>query len=173
MKNIHTTFIAIICLSLAQVASSRELSPYTAQPATNTFDLPDIKGQQHNLDDYRGQVVLINFWASWCPPCIQEMPVLERLKETLNERPFEILTINAGEKKYKVWKFVKLISFGLPVFLDTSKETFNAWDVNVLPTSFLLDKRGHIRYRVQGDIEWESEKVVALIEELINEEENE
>ena len=173
MTSIHTTVAAIICLTLAQVANSRELSPYTAQPGMATFDLPDIKGQQHRLDDYRGQVVLVNFWASWCPPCIQEMPVLERLKQMLDDQPFEILAINTGERKYKVWKFVKLVSFGLPVLLDTRKDTFKAWGVSVLPTSFLLDKQGRIRYRVQGDIEWDSEDVIALIEKLINAEENE
>ena len=172
MKRIHTTFIVFICLVLSQAAGSGELSPYTAQPGTASFELPDVKGQPHKLGDYRGQVVLVNFWASWCPPCIQEMPVLERLQQELNEQPFKILAVNVGEKKYRVWKFVKLINFGLPVLLDTRKDTFNAWGVSVLPTSFLLDKQGNIRYRVQGDIEWESEAVVTLIEALINEEEN-
>jgi thiol-disulfide isomerase/thioredoxin len=172
MKKIHTTFVAIICLALTQVAGSRELSPYTAQPGTAVFDLPDVKGQQHKLEDYRGQVVLVNFWASWCPPCIQEMPVLEKLQQKLDEQPFEILAVNVGERKYRVWKFVKLINFGLPVLLDERKDTFNAWGASVLPTSFLLDKQGNIRYRVQGDTEWDSE-AVALIETLINEEENE
>ena len=172
MTSIHTTIVAIICLTLAQAAVSRELSRYTAQPGTATFDLPDVKGQQHRLDDYRGQVVLVNFWASWCPPCIQEMPVLEKLQQKLNEQPFEILAVNVGEAKYRVWKFVKLINFGLPVLLDERKDTFNAWGVSVLPTSFLLDKQGNIRYRVQGDTEWDSEDVGALIETLLNEEEN-
>jgi len=173
MKSILTLMVAIICAALTQVAGSRELSPYSAEPGTAVFNLPDLKGQQHNLEDYRGQVVLVNFWASWCPPCIQEMPVLEKLQQKLNEQPFEILAVNVGEKKYRVWKFVKLISFDLPVLLDERKDTFNAWGVSVLPTSFLLDKQGNIRYRVQGDTGWDSEDVVALIEELVNEEENE
>ena len=173
MKSIHTTFIAIICLALAQVAGSRELSPYTLQPGVAAFDLPDLKGQQHKLEDYRGQVVLVNFWASWCPPCIQEMPGLERLRQKLNGQPFEILAINVGEQKYRVWKFLKLINFGLPVLLDTRKKTFDAWGASVLPTSFLLDKKGNIRYRVVGDVEWDSEEVITLIETLIHEEEHE
>ena len=173
MKSIYITLVAIICLALTQAAGSGELSPYTAQPGTTAFDLPDVKGQPHKLEDYRGQVVLVNFWASWCPPCIQEMPVLERLQQQLSEQPFKILAINVGEQKYRVWKFVKLINFGLPVLLDTRKETFEAWEASVLPTSFLLDKQGNIRYRVQGDTEWESEAVVALIEALIKEEANE
>ena len=81
-----------------------------------------------------------------------------------------MLLVNVGEKKYKVWKFVKLINFSVPVLLDTNSETFNTWDVSVLPTSFLLVKQGRVRYRVQGDLEWVSEEVVSIIEELINEE---
>jgi thiol-disulfide isomerase/thioredoxin len=172
MKSILATLVAILCLALTQVAGSRELSPYTLPPDKAVFDLPDIQGQQHSLDAYRGRVVLVNFWASWCPPCIQEMPLLETLKQKLAEQPFEILAINVGEQKYRVWKFVKLISFGLPVLLDTRKDTFNSWGVSVLPTSFLLDRQGRVRYRVQGDAGWDSDRVIALIEALINEEEN-
>ncbi len=173
VKTIATTYVAIICMALSQVAASGELFPYTAQPGIAAFDLPDIKGQQHKLESFRGQVVLVNFWASWCHPCIKEMPALERLKQALDEQPFEILAVNVGEQEYRVWKFVKLVSLGLPVLLDTHKVTFDAWQASVLPTSFLLDKKGNIRYRVQGDTEWDSETVVALIEALLNEEENE
>ena len=98
--------------------------------------------------------------------------MLERLQQALDEQPFEILAVNVGEQKYRVWKFVKLVNFGLPVLLDERKDTFNAWGLSVPPTSFLLDKQGNIRYRVVGDIEWDSEEVIALIEALINEEEN-
>jgi thiol-disulfide isomerase/thioredoxin len=171
MKPTCRTLVAIICLLLSPLAGSRELSPYSIQPGSAVFDLPDLQGKQHTLEDYRGQVVLVNFWASWCPPCIQEMPALKRLRQKLNGQPFEILSINVGEQKYKVWKFVKLVNFDLPVLLDTRKDTFNAWDSSVLPTSFLLDKQGSVRYRVQGDTEWDSENVSALIEALLEEEE--
>ena len=163
--------IGVLLLALSTLAS--ELESYPDVAPTPPLALEELGGHHRTLADYRGQVVLVNFWASWCPPCIQEMPVLERLKQALNEQPFEVLAINVGEKKYKVWKFVKLISFGLPVLLDTRRDTFNSWGASVLPTSFLLDKQGRIRYRVQGDIEWDSEDVVALIEALINEEEDE
>jgi len=171
MKGIYITLVAILCATLTQVAGSRELAAYTAEPDKVVFDLPDLKGQPHNLDAYRGRVVLVNFWASWCPPCVQEMPALEKLRKKLNEQPFEILAVNVGEAKYRVWKFVKLVNFNLPVLLDERKHTFDAWGVSVLPTSFLLDKRGRVRYRVQGDAGWDSDTVIALIEALINEEE--
>ena len=172
MKRLNTLITAITCAVLSQVAGSSELAPFTADSTTVVFELPDLKGQVHTLDEYRGRVVLVNFWASWCPPCIQEMPVLETLKQKLAEQPFEILAVNVGEQKYRVWKFVKLVNFDLPVLLDERKNTFNAWGLSVLPTSFLIDRKGNIRYRVVGDVEWDSEEVIALVKSLINEEAN-
>ena len=95
---------------------------------------------------------------------------MQWLHNKLSDEAFVMLPVNVGEKKYKVWKFVKLIDFTVPILLDPDSKTFNAWNVSVLPTSFLLDKEGRVRYRVQGDLEWDSEAVVAVIEELINEE---
>jgi thiol-disulfide isomerase/thioredoxin len=133
------------------------------------FSLPDLTDKPHSLPDYRGKVVLVNFWASWCPPCIYEMPELTRLKTHLADKPFEILAINVGEKKYKVRKFTKVINFDLPVLLDTANETFNDWGVKTLPTSFLVDASGQIRYQVRGNPGWENETTLSLIETLINE----
>ena len=95
---------------------------------------------------------------------------MQRLHNKLADEAFVMLPINVGEKKYEVWKFVKLIDFTLPVPLDTQSVTFADWDVSVLPTSFLLDKEGRVRYRAQGDLEWDGEEVMSIIEELINEE---
>lgn len=171
MKHIHSICILVFSLTIVQGAIGRELSPYTPQGGALTFDLPDIKGEQHSLNDYRGRVLLVNFWASWCPPCIQEIPSLKRLRQKLEDQPFEVLAINAGERKYKVWKFAKLVSLDLPILLDSDKDTFRSWGVRVLPTSFLIDADGQVRYRVQGDLEWDSDEIVEQISTLINEQE--
>jgi len=165
--------LMLACL-LAWILASTALSAGTLQPTGTDspdldFNLADLKDATHTLSEYRGKVVAVNFWASWCPPCIREMPSMQRLQNKLTDEAFVMLPVNVGEKKNKVWKFVKLINFNVPTLLDPNSETFNAWDVSVLPTSFLLDKQGHIRYRVQGDLEWDSGEVVAVIEELINE----
>jgi thiol-disulfide isomerase/thioredoxin len=154
----------------ATVQAAGTLQAFEADSLEMNFSLADLKDTTRTLDDFRGKVVAVNFWASWCPPCIKEMPSMQRLQTKLDDGSFVMLPVNVGEKKYKVWKFVKLINFTLPVLLDTDSKTFNAWDASVLPTSFLLDKEGRVRYRVQGDLEWDSEEVVAVIEELINEE---
>jgi thiol-disulfide isomerase/thioredoxin len=164
---ILTGLLAGLLISTAQSAGT--LQPFESNFPGKGFSLTDIKGVTHTLDDYRGKVVAVNFWASWCPPCIKEMPSMQRLHNKLSDEIFVMLPVNVGEKKYKVWKFAKLVNFTVPVLLDTDSETFNAWDVSVLPTSFLLDKQGRVRYRVQGDLEWDSEEVVSIIKKLINE----
>ncbi len=155
-------------LLLPLTVASAELQAYSEadQPG---FSLPDLKDKTHRLTDYQGKVVLVNFWASWCPPCIYEMPELKRLKQQLADRPFEILALNVGEKKYRVRKFTKLINFELPVLLDTQNNTFNDWGVKTLPTSFLVDANGQIRYWIRGNPGWEHEDTVSVIEKLIAE----
>jgi thiol-disulfide isomerase/thioredoxin len=166
-----TQVIAAVLLwsLLAMTCAAGTLEPVAGGYTPGDFSLVDLQGNAHALSDSRGKVVLVNFWASWCPPCIREMPGMQRLQQVLAEQPFAILAVNVGEKKYKVWKFVKLVNFNLPVLLDEHSETFADWGISVLPTSLLLDSRGNVRCRVQGDLPWDSEEVVSLIEQLINE----
>jgi len=150
------------------IVSSAELNPYQIKGSSH-FSLPDLKDKTHTLSDYRGKVVLVNFWASWCMPCVEEMPELTRLKQQLADQPFEILALNVGEKKYWTRKFIKRINFNLPVLLDTSKHTFDDWGAKTLPTSFLIDGAGNVRYRVRGNPDWHSERTLLLIDALIKE----
>ena len=169
MKSPILTFLSLItCLLWSATVSGAELEKYEGAHLPG-FTLQDLWDNKHSLPDYNGKVVLINFWASWCPPCIYEMPELTRLKQQLSGKPFEILAINVGEKKYKVRKFTKLVNFELPVLLDTRSETFNGWGVETLPTSFLVDASGKIRYRVRGNPGWEYEYTLSVIDELISE----
>jgi thiol-disulfide isomerase/thioredoxin len=151
----------------AAQTGSQPLTPF--EDNGQDFSLTDNKGQQRSLDDFKGNVVLVNFWASWCPPCIYEMPELQRLQEHFTEQPFTVITINVGEKKYRVRKFTRLINFDLPVMLDTTKATFDSWGIQTLPTSFLIDKKGDIRYRVRGNPGWQEKQTLEIIESLITE----
>jgi thiol-disulfide isomerase/thioredoxin len=144
------------------------LEPYrTDEPLT--FRLTDQKDKDHSLSDYRGKVVLVNFWASWCPPCIHEMPALKKLKQHHANKDFEILALNVGQKKYKVRKFANVIKLDLPVLLDTASKTFNEWNVKTLPTSFLIDATGTVRYRVIGNPGWDNAETMRVIDKLLTE----
>lgn len=158
----------LLLLAFAGPANGAQLEPYTGQ-GTPEFRLPDLQDREHALADYRGKVVLVNFWASWCPPCIQEMPELVGLHERFADAPFEILALDVGEKKYRVRKFVKLIGFDLPVLLDTSRAVAGDFGVETLPTSFLIDADGRIRYRVLGSPGWDDAQAIGVVEQLLSE----
>lgn len=162
---ISVLIILAALLSSFTAHGARPLEPYTEDD--KHFSLTDLNKKTHSLSDHKGKVVLLNFWASWCPPCIYEMPELQRLKKHFADRPFEIITINVGEKKYKVRRFSKLINLELPVLLDTSSETYDDWGVKTLPTSFLIDSSGQIRYQVRGDPGWQTEEIRKVIEQMM------
>jgi peroxiredoxin len=163
-----SAILLLACLLSPLFVYGTQLEPYS-DAADKEFILPDLKGKTHSLSDYRGKVVLLNFWASWCQPCVQEMPDLTQLKKQLADQPFEILALNAGESKYKVGMFAKRINFNLPVLLDPSSKVFNNWDIKILPTSFLIDANGHVRYRIPGDPGWNDEQTISAIKKLIKE----
>ena len=166
ISQVPALFVLITLVS-PRVGYSEDLEPYTDR--TEEFTLPDINGETRSLTDYRGKVVLVNFWASWCMPCVEEMPELTQLKQHLAGQPFEILALNVGEHDKRVKHFVKRTSFNLPVLMDKSSKVFNEWKIEIMPTSFLVDARGRVRYRARGNPGWDNEQSLSIIEKLIYE----
>ena len=149
------------------VYADGSLEPYPNASAAPEFELRDLDNQLHRLSDYRGKVVLVNFWASWCTPCLKEMPGMQRTADTLRDRPFEILAINISEQQNRIQKFLKSMHINFWVLLDRDGSTFEAWQGRVLPTSFLVDPEGRIRYRVVGPIDWDTDEVLATIDKIM------
>ena len=143
-----------------------ELEPVTDQPAAEDFSLIDLDGQAHLLSDYLGKVILVSFWATWCPECIFEMPSLEALSNTLPENQFIILAISVDEKKNLVRPFVERHNLTFPVLLDHDFKAYKKWPVLGLPTSFLIDQRGKIIYSVVGATEWTNPATLSKIRAL-------
>jgi thiol-disulfide isomerase/thioredoxin len=139
-----------------------ELSPATLQQRLDLL-LPDLEGRQRQLDEYRGQVVLVNFWASWCTPCLEEMPSIQRLVEAMRGTPFAVIGVNVGEGVLRVKAMVKRLGIGFPVLLDEDSAAFQRWGAKVLPTTYVLDGEGVIRYLGLGPLEWDSVEVVDLL----------
>jgi thiol-disulfide isomerase/thioredoxin len=147
--------------SAGELLHSPENSP--APP----LDLPDLSGKRHRLDDYRGQVLLVNFWASWCPPCLAEMPSMQRLADALKGRPFQILAVNLEESKSKVWKFRELLNISFATLLDSDGEVTRAWGVEVFPTSYVIDTAGRVRFVAEGALEWDDAGVINAVDSLM------
>lgn len=162
-----TVIVCITGLLLPAQAPAAELLDTTGDATAPPLDLVDLHGRQHSLDDYAGKVLLVNFWASWCTPCITEMPGMQRLSETLEDQPFEILAINVSESENRVREFIKRMNLNMTILLDHNGNTFEAWQGKVLPASFLLDRTGRIRYQIIGPLEWDSDEAGTIIEELL------
>lgn len=143
------------------------LQPYKGNPPPPPLQLFDLDGRTQDLAQLRGRVVLVNFWASWCPPCVREMPSMQRLKEKLAGRPFTILAVNMAEPDQDVRTFLSKMNVNFPVPMDRDGAVLKRWKVFVFPTSFVLDAQGNIRLGVFGEVEWDSpevmEKVVGLL----------
>lgn len=154
---------------VSHAAPAAGLQPLDEPIAAPALSLADIRGQTHDLAAYRGQVVLVNFWTTTCPPCVHEMPGLQRLARRFGRQEFSLLAVNVGERKYAVHRFQKLIDFDETVLFDTKSETFGRWGGTAFPTSFLIDRSGRVRFMVVGALDWDSDTVVASVQALLEE----
>lgn len=128
--------------------------PVSVSYAAPVLTLSDLAGREHSLADYHGQVVLVNLWATWCPPCKAEMPTLEAYYQAHQEDGFATLAINDGDPTADVAAFVQEYDLSFTVLLDpTYQATDHAFKTNNLPSSFVIDREGNIRLRWVGEID--------------------
>jgi len=158
--------IALLLAVSAALADAQELRPW-AGGATPPLLLQDLDGRPHRLEDYRGKVVLINFWATWCEPCRAEMPSLNKLRAALAGKSFAVLAVNLGEPESRVQRFMEQVPLDFPVLMDRDTAAAKAWKARILPASFLVGPDGRIRYSVLGEIDWTEQRVREAILRLM------
>ena len=163
---------AIAAVALA-AGSLGALAEVAFKPWKGKATLPlagnDIEGRPVDLKSMQGRVLVVNFWATWCEPCRDEMPSLQRLRAKLAGQPFEVITVNFGESLEKIAQFIGNEKVTLPVLLDTQKDAAKDWGVGGLPMTFLVDAKGRVRYSVFGERDWSEGPSLALVEKLVAE----
>ena len=141
---------------------------YKGAPQAPDFSLPTLEGQTVTLSALRGRVVFLNFWATWCPSCREEMPSIERLYRALGDQGLVVLAVDVEESPERVVKFVKDFRLGFPVLLDAGSHVFSSYGAPGLPTTILIDRKGRVIGGALGPREWASDAGRALMRTLLD-----
>jgi len=133
-----------------QPKSSREYTPTAID-----FTLPDINGLSHTLSDYKGKLIFLNFWATWCPPCKAEMPSMEKMYNESDKNKFVVLAVNVGESEGKVKKFAETHKYTFPILIDKDAKISLKYRAYGIPLTYVIDQKGEIIARISGAREWD------------------
>ncbi|TDY00495.1 TlpA disulfide reductase family protein [Thiohalophilus thiocyanatoxydans] len=145
------------------------LKPFRGDWSPPVLDLEDANGRQHLIDDYTGKVRVINFWATWCPPCVEEIPSLNRLREQFDSENFELISVNYAQRADEVKEFLQEVEVNFPVLIDQDGTEADRWQVIAFPSTYVIDAEGRIRYGVNAAIEWDDPQVIDALRQLIRE----
>ena len=145
------------------------LSVAYGSPPAPPLALPDINGREHRLSELRDKVVIVNFWATWCPPCVAEMPAIQRMYEALADEGVRVLAVNAGESAQDIRNFVRDFDTALtfPLLRDPDGDAFREWRVLGLPQTFVVDRTADIAYTAQGARQMDSPHIIERLRALL------
>ncbi len=166
IKRVCSVFFVV--LSVVLLINFVAVPLFAAQPgsAAPDFTLADIHGKKVSLSEFKGSVVILNFWGTWCRPCTEEMPSLNNLYLEFKDKGLVVLAISVDPTEKPVRSFISGEKLALPVLLDSNKEVyFDSYAVMGLPTSFIIDKNGVVMEKIMGEQEWDSP---AMKERILN-----
>ena len=151
-----------VLAAFVDLAAASNLAKWTGGKAP-ALKLADASGRELAIGELRGKTVVVNFWATWCEPCREEMPSLERLRKQMGEKRLEVVAVNVGEAPERVARFTREVPVTFPIVYDRDGAAAKAWKVRGYPTSFVLDSSGRIRYWFVGELDWSRADVVSVI----------
>jgi peroxiredoxin len=136
--------------------------------AAPEFRLQSLERAAVTLSSFRGKVVMVHFWATWCPPCVEELPALERLHRSLADRDFSLLAISVDEGGPGVVnEFMKRNGLTLPVLLDPDRSIAGRYGTFKFPETYLVDRNGIVRHKVIGAMDWSQPQAIAMVTGLL------
>ena len=179
---VAAVFLLYTCSAKAQNTSSSEMEKkfneaglrlLKERVSPRDFSLPLLlplqgtEGETQRLSDLKGKVVFLNFWATWCGPCRNEMPSMESLYNRYRDRGLEILAVNCQENESDVTAFMRNNRLSFPTALDTDGKISGSYGIQAIPTTFLVDREGNIILRMVGSINWDTQEIHAALEALL------
>jgi len=163
---IKPLFMFVILFFASIHLQATNLKPFTANTPTPPLKLTDLQGNPHDLNDYKGKVVLVQFWATYCGPCRKEMPSMNKMIKKMGATPFKILAVDMGETKAEVTQFVNEVKPEFSILMDESGKSIADWRVFAAPSNFIIGPAGKIRYTLFGGVEWDSDEIVNKLKAL-------
>ena len=158
---------ALLLLSVAGSPQAGEsLTPVPGAVPAPGFELRDTDGKLHRLSDYRGKTVILNFWTTWCPPCREEIPSMNRAWQQLQQEGVVMLGVNMGENEDTIFVFTADYPAEFPLLLDRDGAVIAAWPVKGLPTTYIIAPDGTIAYRAIGGRNWDDSDILDTLRAL-------
>ncbi|HEU5295968.1 MAG TPA: TlpA disulfide reductase family protein [Burkholderiaceae bacterium] len=154
-------------LGLATGARAHQLRPWQSTTPAPPLSLSDLDGRTWDLPALRGRAVVLNFWATWCEPCREEMPSLQALAKRHHADPMVVLTVNYQESEPGIRRFLERVPLALPVLLDRDGAATKAWTPRVFPTTVLIDRSGRPQHQVVGAVDWAGDEARRWVAELL------
>jgi len=159
---------AQVSAEAAQLLRNVNIQVFNQRTEPYNFTLQLLTGDKVTLSDYKGKVVILNFWATWCPPCRAEMPSMENLYQYYNDMGMEMLAVNLRESPNAVRQFIQRGAYTFPVLLDPDGRTGGLYGVEAIPTTYIIDRSGKIAGRLIGSINWDTPQVFAAFNALLS-----
>lgn len=154
-------------LTVSDSGLDSQLKPYRGETQPQAFSLKDAEGNHFEVKDFRNKVTVINFWASWCSPCVEEIPSLNRLKQAMQGKAFNLISINYAETPQHIHNFMRKVAVDFPVLVDPNGMLAGQWNVVAFPSTFVIGPDGKIHYGVNAAIHWDAPEVIQQINQLL------
>lgn len=152
----------------AAALSNITFVPEASRSAAPDFVVENLRGGDAALADYKGKLLLLNFWATWCIPCREEMPGMETLWQNYKDQGLVVVAVSVDEgSRARIEKFSEIFKLSFPILLDPESKVSDLYKVSNMPTSFLIDRNGRIVTRIVGTEDWSSSEAVQLVETLL------
>lgn len=165
MRTVLWVFAGIAVIT--SLSCSSGLGPAVQGQTAPEFSFKNQSGKELPLSQLRGKVVLVNFWGTFCPPCLDELPSMQQLHRRMINQPFEILALSVDTSWEPVNRFMKENGFTLPVYADFDKQISTLYGTHMWPETYIVDKKGKIAYKVVGPKDWTSSEVLKFLDVLV------
>lgn len=173
MKRCLIATTLLLLASLLSACSGNNSPGNSSKPAEKmaapSISVVSLDGEQLKTESLKGKVVMLNFWATWCPPCREEIPSMIKLEKFMSGKPFQMVcvSVDKGGKK-AVTEFFRNTGYSLPAYTDSTSQAAAVYGITGVPETFIIDKKGMIVKKVIGPMDWSSPEVIAFIEGLLS-----